>query len=131
MVLRGIGCAGDTIYKDVGGLQQRIPEEAVGAEIFVLDVVALLFVGWHALKPAKRRDHGEQQEQLGVLRYVRLDEECRLLGIESGGEPVERDLQRIFFHAGGVGVVGGERVPVGDEKKAIVLAGILQIHPVL
>src|SRR3954464_9300321 len=118
MVLRRVGGAGDTIYKDVGGLQQRVSEKAVGAEIFVLYVVALLFVSWYAFQPAERRDHGEQQEQLGVLRHVRLDEEGRLLGIESGGEPVERYLQRIFFHARGVGIVGGERVPVGDEKEA-------------
>ena len=44
MVLRGVGGAGDAIYKDVGGLQQRIPEEAVGAEIFVVDVVELVIV---------------------------------------------------------------------------------------
>src|SRR3954463_16359682 len=99
MLLRGVGGAGDAIYKDVGGLQQRISEKAVGAEIFVLDVVALLLVSGYALQPPERRDHGEQQEQLSVLGNVGLEEELLFLGIESGGEPVERDFERIFFHA--------------------------------
>src|SRR5205085_3133278 len=43
---------------------------------------------------------------------------------------IEHDLQRVFFHPRGVGVVAGERVPIGDEEKAIVLAAVLHLYPI-
>ncbi len=46
--------AGVGVHDDVGGLQSRVAEEAVGVEIFVGDVVDLLFVGGDAFEPAER-----------------------------------------------------------------------------
>ena len=60
---------------------------------------------------------------------MRLDKDHRLLRIESGRQPVKRDFKRIFLDARCVGVVGGERVPVGHHEKALVL--VLHAHPVL
>ncbi len=59
---------------------------------------------------------------------VRLDEHHALLRIETGGQPVEENVDRIFFYARGVGVVGGQGVPVGDEEEALVL--VLHANPV-
>ncbi len=50
------------------------------------------------------------------------------LGIEAGGEVVEDHLKRVLLHHARVGVVGGQRVPVGDEEEAVVL--VLQVDPV-
>ena len=60
---------------DVGGLQQRVAEEAVGREVLPLDVLLLLLVGRDALQPGHRHDHREQQVQLRVLRHQALDEQ--------------------------------------------------------
>ena len=67
--------------------------------------------------------------QLGVLHDVALDEEHALLRIEAGGEKIHRHFERVLFHRGGVGVVGGERVVVGDEEVALVL--VLHADPVM
>ena len=85
------------VDQDVGGLQQRIAEKAVGAQIFFRDVLALLFVGRYALQPAQRRDHRKQQVQFGVLRHMRLDEHGAAFGIESRGQPVEQHIERILL----------------------------------
>ena len=117
------------VDQDVRRLQHRVAEKSVSAEIFFRNVLALLLVGGDALQPAQRRDHGKQQMQFGMLRHVRLDEHGAALGIEPGGQPVEQHFQRVFFDPRSVGVIGGERVPVGDEEKAIVL--VLHAHPVV
>ena len=52
-------------------------------------------------------------------------------GVEAGGEEVDGDLQGVFGDGGGVGVVGGEGVPVGDEVEAVVGGIGLQADPVL
>ena len=41
------------VQQDVGRLQQRIAEEAVGAEIAVRELRLLILVGRHALQPAQ------------------------------------------------------------------------------
>ena len=107
---------------------KRISEKTVRAQIFVLQILALLLVAGHTFQPAQRRDHAEQQVQLGVLRHVRLDEQRAALGIEARRQVVEDDFQRVLLDAAGVGVVGGQRVPVGDEEEALVV--ILQAHPI-
>ncbi len=56
------------VDQDVRRLQHRIAEKSVGAQIFLRNVFALLFVGGDALQPAQRRDHGKQQMQFGMLR---------------------------------------------------------------
>ena len=65
------------VDQDVGALQQRIAEEAVRREVFFLELLLLILVGRHALQPAERRDHRQQQVQLGVLGHARLDEDRR------------------------------------------------------
>ena len=67
--------------------------------------------------------------QLGVLGDVGLDEDGRALGVEPGGEEVEGDVADVLAESGGVGVVGGEGVEVGDEEEAVVL--VLKLDPVV
>ena len=42
------------------------------------------------------------------------------VGIEPGGQPVGRHLEDVLAIVAGVGVVGGERVPVHDRVEALV-----------
>ena len=65
-----------------------------------------------------------------MLRDVALHEEHGLLRVEAGGEVVEDDFAGVRRDVGGVGVVGGQGVPVGDEEVALVLAAVLQLDPV-
>ena len=80
------------VDEDVGGLEERVAEEAVGGEVLAGEVLLLLLVGGDALQPAERRDHGEEQMQFGVLGDVALDEEDGAGGVEAGGEVVDRDF---------------------------------------
>ena len=66
--------------------------------------------------------------QLRVLRYVRLDEHGAALRVEAGGEPVDHHFQRVLLDLGGIGIIGGEGMPVGDKEKTIVR--LLQLHPI-
>ena len=117
------------IDENVRRLDQRIAEESIRAEVFVGEVFLLLFVRRHALQPSERSNHREQQMQLGVLDDVALDEEHALLRVEAGGEEVRRHFERVLLHLRRVGVVGGERVVVGDEEVALVL--VLHADPVM
>ena len=54
---------------DVGGLKERVPQEAVGTQVLVLELFDLFLVGRHALEPTERRHHREQQVQLSVLQH--------------------------------------------------------------
>ena len=116
------------VNQDIGRLQQRISEKPVGAEVFVLKVLALLLVTGHALQPSQRSDHAEQQVQLRMLQHMRLDEQCAAPGIEPGGQVVDDDLKRVLLDATRVGIIGGQRVPVRDEEEALVV--VLQTNPV-
>src|SRR5438067_11263129 len=84
----GIGA----IDGDVGGLQDRISEEAIVVEVLVAELLLLLLVGRDPLEPADGRDHPEEQEELGVLLHLALDEEDVLLRVEAGGDPVGEHL---------------------------------------
>ena len=117
------------VDQDVGGLQERIAEEAVGREVAVLEALHLVLVGRHALEPAERRSHRQQREQLGVLGQAALDEERDLVRVEAGGEPVgDHVVDRALDHLA-LFVVRRQRMPVGGEEEALV--PILQAHPVL
>ena len=50
-------------------------------------------------------------------------------GVEARGQPVRGDLEDVLADARGVGVVGGEGVPVHHDEEALVL--VLQPHPVV
>ena len=100
-------------------------------QVLVLDVVERFFVGGHALEPAERRNHREQQLKLGVFGDGRLDEQRGLLGIEACRQPIGGDFDGVLRDLRCVGVIGGQRVPIGDEEKAFVLRIVLQLDPIL
>src|SRR5580700_4293755 len=123
--------AGVRVHDDIGGLERGVTEEAVGVEIFVADVVELLFAGGDAFEPAERSDHGEEQVEFGVFGDQGLQKDHGLLRVEAGGEEVDSDLQAVFGDGGRIGIVGGEGVPVGDEVEASVVGIGLEFDPVL
>jgi hypothetical protein len=106
---------------DVGGLQQRVHEEAEVAEVLVRDLLALLLVARHALQPRHRRDHREVQRQLGDLEHVGLPVDGADRRVEPGGDPVEHHVLGRLPDAGGVRPVGRQGVPVGDEVERVIL----------
>ncbi len=117
------------VQQDVRGLQQRVAEEAVGGQVLFLELGLLVLVARHALEPAERRDHRQQQVQLGVLGHLRLHEQRGDAGVEARGEPVDEHLVDEFGELLGVFVARGQGVPVRDEEIALVL--VLEIDPVL
>ncbi len=120
---------GRLVGQDVGALQQRVAQKAVGGQILVPQLFLLILVGGHPFEPAQRRDHRQQQVQFGVFRHPRLHEQHRAARIDAGRQPVDDHVLRVFGDLLRVFVVGGQRVPVGGEEKAAVL--VLQAHPVL
>ena len=127
-----VGADGDEVglvEQDVGGLKERVAEEAVGAQVFVVQLLLLVLVGGHALEPAEGREHAEERVEAVVLLDVGLAEDDGAAGVEAGGEEVECDLEDVLLHAAGVGVVGGEGVQVGDEEVAVVV--VLEADPVV
>ena len=118
------------VHHNVRRLQNRIAEKAVRVQVLVLHVVERFFVGGHAFEPAERRDHREQQMQLGVFRDGRLDEHRALRGIEARGEPVGGDFDCVLRDLRCVGVVRRQRVPIGDEEKTFVLRIVLELDPI-
>ena len=66
--------------------------------------------------------------ELRVFREAGLNKEDRFLGVDSGTQPVEDDLPGVFLEAAGIGIIGGQGVPVGDKEVALVL--VLQLPPV-
>ena len=68
--------------------------------------------------------------EFGVFGNEGLLEDNGLLRVEAGGEIVGDDFDGVLRNRGGVGVVGGESVPVGDEVEAVVSGIILQADPV-
>jgi hypothetical protein len=116
------------VDRHVGGLEQRIAEEAEGREVFVLQALLLLLVGRDPFQPGHRHHHRQQQEELGMLGHQRLDEEGALLGIEAGGNPVGDHFVGVLDDRSRVRVLAGQGVPVGDEVEAVVL--LLQRDPV-
>jgi len=115
------------VHKDIGSLKERIAEEAVGAEVFADEVLLLLLVAGDALEPADRGDHAEEEMQLGVSGYMALDEQDGAGRVESGSKVVENDFASVAQEVGGIGVVGSEGVPIGDEEVALVLAAVLEL----
>ena len=49
-------------------------------------------------------------------------------GSRPGRQVVDHDFERILLDVAGVGVIRGERVPISDEKEAIVF--VLQLDPI-
>ena len=116
------------VHQDVGALQQRVTQEAVGAEVLVLQLLDLVLVGRHPLEPGNRRDHRKDQVQLRVFRNARLDEDRAGARVQAGRQPVDQHLVRIGLEIDRVLVARRQGVPVGHEEKALVL--VLQLDPV-
>ncbi len=117
------------IEQDVRRLQQRVAEEAVGVQVLLGQLRLLILEGGHALQPAERRKHAEQRRQPVVLQDVGLPKDDAAARVKAGGQEVQRDLEAVLAQLAGVGVVGGQRVKIGNEEEAVVL--ILQLHPVV
>jgi hypothetical protein len=117
------------VDQDVGRLQQRVAEETVGGQILVFQFFLLVLVGRHPFQPAERRHHRQQQVQFRVLRHLRLDEQGGLAGVDPGRQPVDDHLPGRLLDALRIVVMGGQRVPVGDEEQAGVF--VLEPDPVL
>ena len=120
---------GGAVREDVGGLQQGVAEEAVGAEILLPELFDLVLVGRYALQPRQRRDEGEQQVQLRVLGYLGLDEHGALVRVDADGQPVDQHVPDRAAHDVRRGIIGGQRMPVGGEEETVVF--LLQREPVL
>ena len=116
------------VYQDIGALQEGVAKEAVGRQVLFSELLLLVLVGRHPLEPAQRRDHGQQKVQLRVLRHARLDEQGRLRRVNAGGKPVHQHVPNVVFNNFWGIVVSGQRVPVRDEKQALVF--MLQPDPI-
>ena len=58
-----------------------------------------------------------------------LQEQHALIRVESDGQEISNQADRIIFQVLRIGVAGGQGMPVGDEEIAIIL--VLQAHPVI
>ena len=47
------------VEEDVGGLEERVAEKPVGVEVFLAELLLLVFVGGDALEPGERGEHAE------------------------------------------------------------------------
>src|ERR1700704_2186397 len=69
--------------------------------------------------------------KLGVFGDLRLQKDDAFLRVETGGQVVDHDLDAVLGDGAGVGVVAGQRVPVGDEVETVEGRIVLQADPVL
>ncbi len=113
------GNMGGTVEDDVGGLEDRVAEEAVLGQIAVFDLGHLVLIGGVSQKPGHRGHHAQEKIELGVGLHVRLLEENALLRGEAGREKVQEKLPDVVPKGVGLLVVRGQRMPVGNEEKAV------------
>ena len=64
-----------------------------------------------------------------MLRHLRLHEQCRRAGADAGRQPIHRHIHDMLGKLTGLGIIGGQRMPVDDAEEAVVL--VLQLDPVL
>ena len=108
--------------QDVRGLTHGIQRKAKGiivAQILDLDLILQSRIAHHAVVG---QQHGEQVGELRNRWHFRLQEDRRLLGIESHGQIVTHDLQRVATDLVVLFTAGGERMHVGNQHKAFGLA---------
>jgi len=117
------------VNQDVGGLQQRVTEKAVGAQVLLAQLFLLVFIGRHPFQPGQRRHHRQQQVQLGVLGHLALHEQSGGPGVHPGGQPVGHQVPDVALNTMWILVFSGQAVPVRDEKETLVL--VLQAYPIL
>ena len=65
-----------------------------------------------------------------MLAHLALHEDSAFLRIESGGQKIQSHFKRIGRNARRVGVIGRQRVQIGDEEVALVLGRVLELDPV-
>jgi competence protein ComEC len=116
------------VQQDVRSHEHRVAQEAIGGQILGRQFGQLVLVGWVALQPRHRRDHGQEQMELHMLLDLGLLEQHAFFRIEPGRHPVLDQLRHKPLDALGLGVFRGQGVPVGHEEKAVV--GLLQFDPV-
>ena len=116
-------------HQDVGGLQHRVVEQAERGAL-ELQVAHLLLERRDALARGSWRDeHREQQEQLRDLGDQRLQVERALVRVDADGQEVEHALADVVADVvRRARVAGGQRVVVGDQEEAVVLAAVLQLE---
>ena len=117
------------VDQDVRALQQRVAQEPISGEILLLELFLLVFISRHALKPRQGREHGQQQMQFRVLDDPRLYEQGRQLRTYTHRQPVDRHIPDAAPDQCGAFVFGSERMPIGNEEKALVFA--LEAYPIL
>src|SRR5687767_562841 len=66
--------------------------------------------------------------QLGMLLHRRLHEDRALLRIQTCSEPVRNSFEGGLADVLRIGVIGSERVPVGNEIEALIR--VLKLDPV-
>src|SRR6266702_2106055 len=84
--------AGGLVENDVGRHQHRVAEKAEGGQILGFQVVLHLLVGRASLQPGDRRDHRQDQVQLGMVRHQALAEDDAFCRVKPEGDPIEHHL---------------------------------------
>ena len=117
---------------DVRSLTDGVAEEAhrdAGLKVAHMD---LALDGGVALQAA----HGDEvhivEAQLSQFRHHGLDENMGLGGVDAAGQIIQRHLQDVLAHLFRVVGVIGQGLCIGNHNvDLIVLAGVLQAHPLL
>ncbi len=113
--------------QDVGGLEDRVAEQAVGGR-FELKVTDDLFERRHALEARHRDEHAEEQVQLAGFGDERLEVDGAALGVHPDAQVIQDQLADVLADVARVVEAGGQGVVVGDDEEAVVL--IDQPHPI-
>ena len=116
------------VLDDVRSHEHGVPQEAVVAQVLGRDFLLLFLVGGVAFQPAQRSDHGQKQMQFGRFFDFGLPVNGAFGRVQPHGQPVHHHVAHVFVDARSVGVVAGQRVPVGHEEKGLRL--VLHGHPV-
>ena len=125
------------VHQNVGRLQHRIAENPNRRQVLLFQLLLLVLVSRNPLQPAQRRNHLQQRVQRKMRRHLALQKDRALLPVQSGRQKVQRNLAHVGLQRFCIGVVGGQRVVVGDEVEALILRAailqhlVLQLHPVL
>jgi hypothetical protein len=77
------------IDQDIGSLKNRIPQEAIGGEIPVSELLLLLLIGRVTFQPGKRNHHGEEEVEHCMLLYMGLEKKGRLVGVQPDTQPID------------------------------------------
>src|SRR5262249_47506821 len=80
-------------------------------------------------QPGQWRDHGQQQVQLSVLRYERLDKQHTFLRVEASAEVVNGNFLYRFSYLRRIRITSREGMPIRNKIETLVR--LLHIYPVL